>query len=807
VRYDDLIGKISSDEYEMSESRAKPGQNQYSSAYPSIWKRVRIENWKDLYDSEIESKKPANPLRYLWLVSLAATRADQLGIVEAYGNRVRFPHSILQAYLGCRFLGSLLQESGKHKALNKVLEEPGPGRELLIALCLYSRAEVCQCASKANGNDKQTGGLVPVPPVSPASVTAEVVPPAAEPGVSAAETAPVGSTTAAVAVPAETALATPGTAAMPAPGCATCRSRKVLTKTLLRAAKQHNDVKAFDIYAATLEIDSIQDVPLQQTIAESLRERWQKILTGDRRTLEEAKLGLVLRFGEALRKVARRDHSRPAYIELFSIGCLEESYPVRLAIAQEIGSGGDKAFTMLCHGLPDPLKEYQERMLNPRGGAPNGKAGGIASTAATETGTERNAPHSAEDVVQEEQAHHSREENNRARSKIWREFVLRAWLTPMLVGSVSDACRDEAQRQLEAWLGQLNPQNSQHGKAELPLSLEIALAQGFKAASNRRMRNPGTSEEARVYLVRQAEEMLKYARYWFTQLTLIHALCLWALPDDTDTSIPSRYTAGKDGYVVGKEPANTDAPHPRRRGTGPAATVARWLAMAGSKCAPADQYAADKSGKGQREHPFVAEAGDLAALALECGLPGRFIWIDESGIVGKVGSRPASPSDYRKHNLWIPPSSGWSALDRRAQQLVADVLIMLNLTEQAGAAESPKAREHRLESANRSTLPPCLTRDRRPLQPGRTIGSAVMASRGSSCLDGCQFELCPYPPSGAQPRAELSEAFCRRQQSLLAHRLRQPGRKTAPWQGLTPKELESFWAQMAWRSRPPRPEE
>ena len=114
---------------------------------------------------------------------------------------------------------------------------------------------------------------------------------------------------------------------------------------------------------------------------------------------------------------------------------------------------------------------------------------------------------------------------------------------------------------------------------------------------------------------------------------------------------------------------------------------------------------------------------------------------------------------------------------------------------------------HRLESANRSTLPPCLTRDRRPLQPGRTIGSAVMASRGSSCLDGCQFELCPYPPSGAQPRAELSEAFCRRQQSLLAHRLRQPGRKTAPWQGLTPKELESFWAQMAWRSRPPRPEE
>ena len=338
----------------------------------------------------------------------------------------------------------------------------------------------------------------------------------------------------------------------------------------------------------------------------------------------------------------------------------------------------------------------------------------------------------------------------------------------------------------------------------MPLSLEIALAQGFKAAANRRKRNPYTSDKSRAYLVHKAEEMLKYARYWFTQLTLIHALCLWALPDDADSPIASR-TPGNDGYVGGKE--LVPEAHPQRRGTGPAATVARWLSIAGSKCAPADQYATDKSGKRQLEHPFVAEAGDLAALALESRIPGRFIWIDESGIVSKVGSQPASPNDYRKHNLWIPPSSGWSALDRRAQQLVADVLIMLNLTEQAGATESPVAREHRLENANRSTLPPCLTRDRRPLQPGHTIGSAVMASHGSTCLDDCHFELCPYPPSGALPRAELSEAFCRRQQSLLAHRLRRPGRKTAPWQGLTPKELESFWAQMALRSRPPRPEE
>ena len=306
----------------------------------------------------------------------------------------------------------------------------------------------------------------------------------------------------------------------------TCRLRKrskALTKTLRKAAEKHNDAKTFDIYAAALEIDSIQKAPLQQTIAGSLREHWEE-MTGDRRTLEEAKLGLVLRFGEALREVARRDDGQPAYNELFDIGCMEESYPVRLAIAQEIGSGGDKAFTALCRGLRDPLSYTKS--------AASGVRSGCDSVRPTPRRL-RKPPG-------------SREEKNAARAGIWREFVLRAWTAPMLAGSVSDARRDDAQWHLEAWLKHLKPQSSQHGTAELPLSLEIALAQGFKSAANRRLSNPCTSEAASVYLVRQAEEMLKYSRYWFTQLTLIHALCLWALPDERDTSIPGR-APGKSG--------------------------------------------------------------------------------------------------------------------------------------------------------------------------------------------------------------------------------------------------------------------
>jgi len=84
----------------------------------------------------------------------------------------------------------------------------------------------------------------------------------------------------------------------------------------------------------------------------------------------------------------------------------------------------------------------------------------------------------------------------------------------------------------------------------------------------------------------------------------------------------------------------------------------------------------------------VVEAIRLAVLALETGQPERFIWIDESGVAARIGSRPANPGAPRKHNLWIPPSTGWTALQPRAQQLVADVLLLLNLAERGAR---PKA--------------------------------------------------------------------------------------------------------------------
>ncbi|MEV6206987.1 hypothetical protein [Kitasatospora sp. NPDC051914] len=194
----------------------------------------------------------------------------------------------------------------------------------------------------------------------------------------------------------------------------------------------------------------------------------------------------------------------------------------------------------------------------------------------------------------------------------------------------------------------------------------------------------------------------------------------------------------------------------------------------------------------------MAEAGDLAALALESGHPERFVWIDEKGAMADIGSSPADPGVYRKHDLRIPPSVGWSTLHPRAQQLLADVLLLLNLTERSGAVEDLEAR---LERTNRASLPPCPAEDRRPLQPERTVGMPGAAEPGSTRLRDCPFELCPYPPKGELPRAELREPFCRRQRALVAvHSLH---RRKALWQGMTDHELADFRTAMATRTRTP----
>ena len=647
-------------------------------------------------------------------VRLAAAWAAQLDLVELRGERVRFPHSLMQAYLGSRLLDAALLDPAYGK---KAMKVPKPGRELLIALVLRSRAP----DAPGDGQPGPAEGGAAARPARPSRGAARQPATAADPG------------------------ATPD-----------------FVSLLRQAATGRDDNKVFDMYAAALEIDADRAVPAHADIANEITDRWSRIYAQDPTTLEESKIGLVQRFGEATRAIGdrRRAGQRgagPAYAQLYVIGCAEQSYPVRLAAAQEIGAGGDSAYEALQHWLAAPCDSCQQERTNRHPAGANGalhpgdatpKRGGQAPGPGDDNGT-------------------------------LRARIISAWLAPMLAGSVSGKGSTPASKKLVShargdltqWLRHV----AQGGEEDLPISLEIALAQGFKYAANRRPGHPDPHRDARMYLAEHALDMLKSARYWFSQLTLIQALGLLNLSESEKQL----------GRTSGGEPD---------------AIVWHWLEAAGR-----ERRTSGRAPDAPAEpHPFVREAAELVIEALKTQRPQRYCWIDESGVIGQVGSRRLSQgSPRRRHRLWIPPSAGWTALDGRAQRLAADVLLLLNL---ADRGEQPSERDRRLERSRRHDLPPCITTHRHVLDPGRTVGMALSSAPGTNCVDGCVFELCPYPPKGMQPRGEMSEAFCRRQQGLLKPGPRERSKRKAAWQQMPAAELGQFWAGMASRARGPGPQ-
>jgi signal transduction histidine kinase len=148
--------------------------------------------------------------------------------------------------------------------------------------------------------------------------------------------------------------------------------RRPLRDVLSEIARGTDDVKALDLYATALEIGSIDTAPAHRVIATMLAQQWPRFWSRDQRTLEEAKLNLVRRLGEAARAMAERARrhppaagagpgpahaAQPAYFQLYCIGRSEPSYPVRLAAAQEVGAGGDHAFAVLEDRLGPELAE------------------------------------------------------------------------------------------------------------------------------------------------------------------------------------------------------------------------------------------------------------------------------------------------------------------------------------------------------------------------------------------------------------------------------------------------------------------
>jgi hypothetical protein len=626
-------------------------------------------------------------------IQVAAAWGEQLGLVDIRGSAVRFPHSILQAYLGSLMMSDALRDD---RYIREAMQKPG--REFLIALVMYFRSQKARKLAVARAADRQEG-------------------------------------------------------------LAQWKCDVGFILDLLTRSAEIQDIgsKRLDIYAAALEIDSANGGLMHQDIAKNVRANWPPTTLTYDRPLEEAKLGLVARMAEAVRKVARLAQPEepparstphdglaagtacvvPAYEQLYQIGIEEQSYPVRLAVALEIGSGGEQAYAHLNNKFSQVLKRLQ-------------------------TGQEATDGRPADQAQLQ-----------------WREDVLCAWLAPLLAGSVinghaprtssggtgADRAGESPRGILSGWLRHVG---GEPGKA-LPISLEIALAQGFKYAANRHPLHESVRPGTRAWLAEETVEMLKRSRFWFTQLTLLHALCLWTLRSDTSA-----------------------VPRPGGPGSRPEAIVRRWLAIAGSEPANGSQPGRPAI------HPFVDEAAKLVALALEEQRPDKYVWIDESGVTGIVGSHPEGPSREArsKLHLWIPPSTGWSVLDPRAQRLAADVLLLLNLAERG---DRPEDHDRRLGFTDSPGLPPCLTVDRSYLSPGQPVGAAGAGEPGSHCQDGCAFRLCPYPPwGGPSYRVELSGPFCRNQEVMLRRKF---GRASAPWQKMPARDLKRSWGLMADRSR------
>ncbi|WBB47416.1 NACHT domain-containing protein [Verrucosispora sp. WMMA2044] len=341
---------------------------------------------------------------------------------------------------------------------------------------------------------------------------------------------------------------------------------------------------------------------------------------------------------------------------------------------------------------------------------------------------------------------------------------MRAWILPPLflfTEAETDSIEQDLQSETCGMLRHLVRRLATDSAEGTPVS-EMTLAQGFRLAANCRAYPPHRS-----ILIEEAEKALRHSRFWYSHLVLIQALTLLALPRDPGEPL-------------------------RKRGHGsdPRGLVEFWISIAG------EGHRAPETGGG-RTHPLVRAAADLCVEALIDRHPERHCWVDERQIVGRVGSVSAHQGIRRLQDSWLPPSHGWAVLEPRAQRLLADVMLLMNLADRGRDAGE---RALRLGRASRSDLPPCITTDRSAMRVTLSRRQAHDVQPGATCIDDCQFRLCPLPPKGDELPYQMDEAFCAHQIDLVGHLFRSPGR--ADWQAVDREELRSFWRDMSERMAP-----
>jgi hypothetical protein len=742
------------------EQRADGPQQRYRAVYPDFWERLR-EELRAIYAAHGDARPvPQEPT-----IHVPAGLGVRLGLVEQTAAGVRFPHSVMQAYLGSRVLALALHDD---RFIKEAFD--APGRELLLALTMLSRAAPGTLPAPPAGDHDSTswpawlvrrllerarqdsdelflptdkridliataaeiavageafpapdppGQLTPAPAASPVPSPARSAPPARNGWRALAGLrALAGMLLAAVSWLWEALM-------MPEPA-ATAASATPLQTTVEPAAAPSSPAAPAAVTAVPLATASA----LAQAVAQDAKSLWAAepdLRKCDDPAIQAAKGRLVVRLGDAARRMDAG--AAPLYDALREVCCNEASYGVRLAAAQELGSGGAVAYEVLQRlfeqGLPLERRDKDlRRLMRDALRRADGSDSGLAQHLPTE-----------------------------------RKLLAQMWILPLLVASWDEAdTGEECQRARD----RLNRCVELAGA--MPLSVQSALAQGFKYAANRRPQDRHDHAVARALLAELADRMIRTpGLFWYARLTLLHALCLSWL----STRSWSAREAGAPN--VG-------------------AVVDRWLGRSGGR-----------RRRHAPEHPFVEAAARLVVRAMKTGRPERCLWIDERGVAEKVGSRPRRAEQPPNGQLWIAPSAGWLVLTSRAQQLVADVLIELNLAERGDVALE---RQERLEQIDTRELPYCLRDERADhLHPAQAAGT--LHAPGDDCKAGCPIRLCPYPAKGQHPyRGELSETFCRNQALLLRRRWRHPvsaGR--APWQSAPRRDLRRFWEAMEARAR------
>jgi hypothetical protein len=359
----------------------------------------------------------------------------------------------------------------------------------------------------------------------------------------------------------------------------------------------------------------------------------------------------------------------------------------------------------------------------------------------------------------------------------------------------------------------------QHQEVSSELGLEASIAQGFKVHAltlitrheersnhgdvNRRAGDPHKATvtfDEETASIEQEMELLSRARFWYSQLNLLHAITArvahtiaqsGGLPGDDKNHVTR--LRGRSKYVRNL----LETENERHWYVKAAAALCDRITILRRS-----RYVRGLLQKEEGPHPYIKATAALCDRAIDevrrdvkdlrgrerenaaRDALGRYLWGDEGVLVSQ---QPAELDIGEVAQARRARTDGDTRTDRPAGlvdsaiQLVGDIVVLLNMNERGDERQ-------RQDFGKKTALPYCMTlsRDR---------NEVFDKCRGEP---ECAFGLCPYEPAINRLSAhrEISRGFCRHQQY---HATRRAGRR---WGSMAKRrELREFWEELEAKAR------